>query len=448
MATGNSHFSITILGSGGGLAKSILAILNQSAQDKNDPIFHIIHTSKFHFIDNKQKELDYYHCVAPNLKDQIYLYHLDLSDLDRFREHLQATKTAVVIDASWADTNEMLSCCNDMNILYLNSALENTKVDEDESLYGFPLTERYVRFENKKNDFTNTTAIVCSGMNPGVVQWMAIHLMKQNPDQSPLACYIVEHDSSFYKDLDFIQPQTIYTSWSVECFLDEAILCYPMFVNHHLQQYFYEDIYAMELKVRLGEKQFYGCLMPHEEVITLGDLFDMEVGFIYRVNDYTSELIRNNLTDVDVLWNWNQKIIDPAYGEVIGEDLVGVLLVYHDHEKYMYNTMKSSEIYPKYKTNATYLQVACGIYAGLASLLLDDLPTGIYYVDELLLETESKYGEYLTYYMKDFVIGENKDSDGFIHQRIRWLDEEEDEDGNGGDSGDDSKVNEEDGTKT
>ena len=60
---------------------------------------------------------------------------------------------------------------------------------------------------------------------------------------------------------------------------------------------------------------------------------------------------------------------------------------------------------------------------GLASLLLDELPLGIYYVDELLLNTESKYGEYLTYHMKDFVIGKNKDSDGFLHQRIKWINE-------------------------
>ena len=83
--------------------------------------------------------------------------------------------------------------------------------------------------------------------------------------------------------------------------------------------------------------------------------------------------------------------------------------------------MKSSEIYPKFKTNATYYQVACGIYAAMASIILDDLPLAIYYVDELLLNTESKYGEYLTYHMTDFVTGENKSSDGLLHQRLKWI---------------------------
>ncbi|RBW68839.1 hypothetical protein DS031_14985 [Bacillus taeanensis] len=116
-----------------------------------------------------------------------------------------------------------------------------------------------------------------------------------------------------------------------------------------------------------------------------------------------------------------QQVIDPSLGEVEGEDLVGVLLVYNDYEKYMYNTMKSSEIFPKYKTNATCFQVACGVYAGLASLLLDTLSTGVYYVDELLTQTNSRYGEYVTYHMKDFIVGENKGSDGFLHERMNEM---------------------------
>ncbi|PCD05773.1 S-adenosylmethionine decarboxylase related protein [Peribacillus simplex] len=421
MLNGTSSFSISILGSSGGVAKAVLAILNQSAQDKNDPMYPIISISQLHLIDIKQKDKEYYDQLFPNLADKIKISQLDLTDVSHFQRHLKKTKTKVVIDVSWADTIEMMKCCNELGVFYINSALENTEVDEDESLYGFPLTERYIRFEGSKKNLTNMKAIVGSGMNPGVVQWMAIKLINENLDRKPLACYIVEHDDSFFKDKTLIKPNTLYTSWSVECFLDEAILCYPMFVQHHLPQYFYEEVYAMEYKVRLGQKEFYGCLMPHEEVITLGKLFDMQLGFIYRVNEYTTESIRNNLANVDVLWDWNQQLLDPDVGEIEGEDLVGVLLVYEDSEKYIYNVMKSSEIYPKFKTNATYFQVACGIYAAMASIILDDLSLGIYYVDELLLNTKSKYGGYLTYHMTDFVTGENKGSDGLLHQRLKWI---------------------------
>ena len=83
--------------------------------------------------------------------------------------------------------------------------------------------------------------------------------------------------------------------------------------------------------------------------------------------------------------------------------------------------MKSSDIYPKYKTSATYFQVACGIYAGTASLILDNIPLGVYYVDELLINKQSDYGKYLNYYMKDFNYGENNSTDGLLHQRMKRI---------------------------
>ncbi len=103
------------------------------------------------------------------------------------------------------------------------------------------------------------------------------------------------------------------------------------------------------------------------------------------------------------------------------KDLVGVLLVYEHNETYMYNVMNSSQVFQKYKTNATYFQVECGIYAGLCSLLLDTFGQGAYYVEELLLNTESKYGEYLNLYMKDFVVGHNNFTDGLLNDRVRWI---------------------------
>lgn len=414
-----SQPSITILGSGGGVAKAILSIFNQTVRDIHDPLHEVLKKTTFHLIDINQKSLQYYHDLFPNLLHQITLHQQDLNNLQAFRSHLKHTRASLVIDVSWADTLKMLTCCNEYGVAYVNSALENTDVDNDETLYGFPLAERFNRFDKMKASFSNTKAIIGCGMNPGVVQWMAHELIRNSLDKKPIGCYIVEHDTSFFSNTNLIKSEAIYTSWSVECFLDEAILSYPMYVSHNLPLYMYEDVYIKEYKVRLGKKTFQGCLMPHEEVLSLGKLYDFEVGFIYRVNEHTTNLIRKNLFQVDQLWNWEQQLIDPAVGQVIGEDLVGVLLVFEDHEDYIYNVMKTEDIFPLYQTNATYFQVACGLYGGIATVLLDAIPNGAYYVDELLLQTNSRYGTYLSYYMKDFVRGKNNTSDGLIHQRIQ-----------------------------
>ncbi|MEH7113926.1 S-adenosylmethionine decarboxylase related protein [Neobacillus niacini] len=411
---------ISILGSAGGVGKSILSILNNTVVDTNDPIHSIILNSTIHLIDVKQKEPQYYQNLYPQLINQLILHQFDLKDKDQFLNHLINTNTSIVIDVSWADTVEMLQCCNQLGIKYVNSALENTFIDDNEEQFaGFPLIERIHYFEKHKDTFKNTTAIVCSGMNPGVVQWMAIELMRQYSNEKPQACYIVEHDTSFFKEKSQAKNNVIYTTWSSECFLDEAILCYPMFMKNRTALYLYEDVYNVEFKVTLGKKKFHGCLMPHEEVYTLGKMFDMESGFLYKVNDHTTQIIRNNLDNTDVLWDFEMKVLDPHEAPLAGEDLVGVLLVYSDKERYMYNIMSNERIFSKYKTNATYFQVACGIYASLSVLLLDQIPKGVHYVDELLLKTKTNFGQYLSCYMTDFVFGENNQTDGMLLNRMR-----------------------------
>ncbi|MFC0216607.1 S-adenosylmethionine decarboxylase related protein [Paenibacillus chartarius] len=410
---------ITILGSGGGVAKAVLAILNKSAADVNDPIHSKIKHAIIHLIDIKQKKLAYYRKYCPNLAGKLVLHEFDLMRGNLFMHHLRRTRTRLVIDVSWADTNKMLRCCNRLGVRYVNSALENTRVDEDEDLEGFTLIERYERFEPVRKACTNTTAIVCSGMNPGVVQWMALTLMKARPNKKPIGLYIVEHDNTFYANKAKARKDTLYTTWSVECFLDEAILSYPMLVRNKTPLFLYDDVYAKEYKVTLGNKRFYGCLMPHEESITLGKMLGVEVGFLYKINDHTTKLIRDNLSDVDDLWDWRQKVLDPADAALTGRDLVGVLLVYDDIETYMYNAMSNKTTYAKYKTNATYLQVACGIYGAVSSILLDRLPKGVFYVDSLLKKTKSNYGKYVSYHMKHFVLGYNDRAEGLLHHRAR-----------------------------
>jgi homospermidine synthase len=411
---------LTILGSAGGVAKSILSILNAAACDVFDPIHHSINHSMIYLLDIKQKDESYYQKLLPHLFDKLVILEIDLKDSSQFSQHLIASQTQIVLDVSWADTVEMLDCCNKLGVHYINTALENTMIDEHEDDYeGFPLIERIRIFEKNKPTYSNMTGIVCSGMNPGVVQWMALELMKMHPKEIPLACYIVEDDNSFFQDKSLAKKNEIYTTWSPECFLDEAIMSYPMFMQNHTPIFLHEDVYALDFKVTLGPKVFYGCLMPHEEVYTLCQLFDFESGFIYKVNDHTTDVIRENLGNVDDIWKFNLKVLNPAESPLDGEDLIGVLLVFKDKEVYMYNTLSNKAIFDQYQTNATYFQVACGLYSALATLLLDQLPKGVFYVDELLLNTDSKYGHYLKFYMKDFIMGENDKTDGLLLKRMK-----------------------------
>ncbi|PGS52773.1 S-adenosylmethionine decarboxylase related protein [Bacillus sp. AFS041924] len=411
---------ITLLGSSGGVAKAVLSIFNKAVEDINDPIHQIMKNARFHFIDLKQKDLTYFERIIPNLIGKVTFHEVNVNNIDLMKKHLIESKTVLVVDVSRADSVEMLRCCNEFGVKYVNTALESEIVDEDESIRsGFPLKERLRIFEENKRKFKQTTAIIGSGMNPGIVQWMAIDLMKQFPSEKPLACYIVEHDNSFYENPSIAQKETIYTTWSPDCFLEEAVTSFPMFVKENIPIFLYDDVYSVEFKVTLGEKVFYGCLMPHEEVFIIGKLFNLESGFVYRVNEHTTNLIRNNLKNTDEIMGFDKKLLDPSTAPLVGEDLVGVLLVYEDKERYIYNVINNKDSFANYGTNATYLQVACGVYAGVASLFLDSVEDGAYFVDELILNTNSKYGQYLKYHMPQFVYGENEKSEGLLLQRMK-----------------------------
>ncbi|MET3197015.1 S-adenosylmethionine decarboxylase related protein [Bacillus sp. OAE603] len=411
---------ITLLGSSGGVAKAVLSIFNKAFQDQDDPLYPILQGARFHLIDLKQKDVSYFENIMPVLMDRVTFHEMNLNNLASFNKHLIDSNTSLVIDVSRADSVEMLRCCNELGIKYVNTALESEIVDEDESIKnGFPLKERLRIFEENKRKFKNTSAIIGSGMNPGIVQWMALDLMNRHPSEKPQACYIVEHDDSFYENPSVAQKDTIYTTWSPVCFLEEAVTSFPMFVKQDIPIFLYENVYSVEFKVTLGDKQFYGCLMPHEEVFIIGKLFNLESGFLYRVNEHTTNLIRENLNNIDQIMDFDKKLLDPSTAPLTGEDLVGVLLVYEDKERFVYNVMNNEYAFKNYGTNATYLQVACGVYAGVTSLFLDSITKGAYFVDELLLETKSKYGTYLKYHMPHFIYGENATSDGMLLQRMK-----------------------------
>ncbi|MGL4772772.1 MAG: S-adenosylmethionine decarboxylase related protein, partial [Clostridium sp.] len=414
-----SNSTLSILGSSGGVASSMLSILNLSCMDENDPLNKFISGATLHLIDINQKDICYYEERYKNLKGNLYIHQFDLNDIQKLTDHLLNTSTSIVVDMSFADTVDTLRICDSLGIIYINSAFESVAVDENDDLQGFPLQERYKIFESHREEFKNTTSIICSGMNPGVVQWMAIELMKQNNNEVPNGCYIVEEDTSFFEDEALCDKNTIYTTWSPECFLDEAIYSYPNYVKKHQSLFLYKEVYEIEFKVTLGEKVFYGSLMPHEEALTLGKMYDMETGFIYKVNDHTTNIIVNNLDDLDSLWDMPMEVLSPEKAQLKGEDLVGVLLVYDEKEVFMYNTLTNKETFKKYGTNATYLQVASGLYGALCSIVLDSLPKGIFYIDELLTSTNSNYGEYLSYHLEKFVVGENKNIDGDLLNRMR-----------------------------
>ncbi|MWC27808.1 saccharopine dehydrogenase NADP-binding domain-containing protein [Paenibacillus sp. MMS18-CY102] len=411
-------FAITVLGSSGGVARALLTLFEHSLLDEHSPLHACLANSRIHGIDREQKPRSYYRSFAPELSSRLKLHQLDLTDAESLKEHCVRTNTRMVIDLSWADTRSMIACCDELGISYVNTALEDEEVDEEPELESTSLLERIDRFDAVESTYKRVKAIVCSGMNPGVVQWMAVKLMNESPDKKPRAIYVVEKDDTFYADPSLAKPNTVYVTWSPECFLEEAVSNFPVYSIGKTTYMIYGNVYDREYEVRMGDVTFSGCLMAHEETIALAEDYQVESAFIYRVNDYTTSQIQSNLDDPDRLWEFDQKLLHPDDGKLIGSDLIGVLLVYDDHERYMYNSVTNEDAYAEFKTNATYLQVASGVYAAASVLILDDVSPGVHWVHRLAEAEGSRYGEYVMYYLREFVTGTNDSTTGMLMQRL------------------------------
>ena len=85
-----------------------------------------------------------------------------------------------------------------------------------------------------------------------------------------------------------------------------------------------------------------------------------------------------------------------------GSDNIGVALDYKDKRVYYFNSVSNTSMIG---TNATYFQVAIGVYAALFTLLFDKLKNGVHFVENL----------YHTHY-KNYVF-DNMDVREFVFQK-------------------------------
>ncbi|GAB2693859.1 saccharopine dehydrogenase NADP-binding domain-containing protein [Paenibacillus thermoaerophilus] len=218
-----SQLVITLLGSAGGVARAVLAVLDHASGTPDDPLHDKLSGSKLYLLDREARPKSYYARLLSRYPGKFGVLTLDLENRDQLLHHLRSSGTTLVIDCSWADTLGTMACCHETGAAYVNTALECFEADDDASVARYSLLRRYDLFEQRRGSFPGLKAIACSGMNPGLVQWMAMELLRREGGRVPDGCYIVERDTTFLADPEAVEPETVYTSWSPECFLEEAV---------------------------------------------------------------------------------------------------------------------------------------------------------------------------------------------------------------------------------
>lgn len=299
-------------------------------------------------------------------------------DLDHGRDdylHLLKTRGIdVVIDLSVNETRAMLSTTDRAGVSYINTGVANRP--------GENFSEVVLDLVHRKGASWNAPHILCSGMNPGIVNmWV-----RRAIEESGVPKHIIhfEHDTG-----ESVHGGAPIIAWSRETLLDEIVNDPAGYVEGKNRIRF---LHPNPLKNRVSMEEVLrpimtlpsyprGFLLLHEENITLGQKYDVPSRFLFSLKDETMDYLeeiydRKKEVPLDALaLGDNRKVL------LTGEATVGVCLDYESAREYFFNTMAQGTV-PG--VSGSCRQVAAGLYAAFRSVLEEPLQRRVHFVEDLL----------------------------------------------------------------
>lgn len=365
--------NLLVIGASGGVANAFLHYLANYRE----------YFSKLILIDKNDKILrDSY----INHRKLDYVFIKKKIDID-FRENeylriLRKYKIDIVLDITDMDSIPIIKSTAKTKVSYINTAI-NGEESVDEMLYQI--------FDEKK-DFKNNISILCTGMNPGVVNMLARYGIEKYGKPEEIIHF--EYDSS--KSIQHFNPSV---TWSIHEYLVESIRdpgglmlgrrkVKRLFPNALSNKKNMKDILSRIMKMSVYP---FGLPVLHEENVTLSEKYDIPSQFIYSLNIPTMNKIINiyskkkNVTRKDLeLANNTSHVLD-------GSDTIGLILKYKNKNIYYVNSEANNSIIG---TSATYNQVITGIFAAIFSLIFGNIKKGLYFTEDL-------YEEYFKHFVFD-----------------------------------------------
>ncbi len=228
-------------------------------------------------------------------------------------------------------------------------------------------------------------------MNPGCVNVWARYGIERRGVPERITHF--EYDSS-----QMTRRWKPMVTWSIKQFLEEAVRDEAgVILGRYARRALRPNALVRRTSLRPVlapvmplEKYPEGFRMYHEECSSLSNMYDVPSEFIYAIHPKTMRRLvelygrKGCIDDRDLL------VADNVENVLDGSDTIGVRLDYPREAVYYLNSFPNAAVIG---TNATYTQVAVGVYAGLFTLLDGGLKPGAHFPEDL-------YGTYFT----DFVL--------------------------------------------
>lgn len=387
--------NLLILGASGALAHSTLVYLknHRSLFDKL-----ILSDQKEFHQDNFEK--------LSELNAEFIKFYIDSKNKKAFLDLLTKTSPDIVLDLSNAPTEFVAEVIFEYGkASYICCAF----CTESFSPLGEALND-WIDKQQKKSK-PNLPHIFFTGMNPGSVNiWAAIGAKKFG---IPKEITEFEYDTSRFMK----KHKEKMVTWCVPEFIVELVTDPAEIIlgDHKIKSMYPNGLYHQEDLKHLFEPilklDHYpkGCVVTHEECVTLGNRWNIPMKFLYTVNQETIRHIKRiydengKIEEKDLVLGKN--FDDP----LVGSDNIAMRLEYEDKAVYFFNSACNENLK---ECSGTDFQVTIGVYAALFTLLQNDLQGGIYYAEDLL---DTFFPKFLTDNMmiQEFVL--EKDEKGNLN---------------------------------
>ena len=308
-----------------------------------------------------------------------------------------------VIELADIETYDFLSVCSYFGIPYLGTGYGVwPKVYEDKhnSRAQILIRAREIRSNNNRLPYSQKSSyIIGSGMNPGIVNALvenSIHWLSNKRHVSP-DCIIEDISHIIFTEEDTTSVSTQFDNkqfpitWNPIHAYEEFVEPLTGYLDNSKTVWVTSSPYQSSYSVWCMDKLITGMLVPHEEVVTIGEKYPKaQTGFIYkipRVSKQQLDIINKLSTIEPILLNYCK------YKNLKGYDAVGVLLQTHSYGCCWFGFKNFHNEAAIYQTNATLMQVAAGVLAGTAALL--DAKPGVLVTEDLDTEAYLKLVEHI-----------------------------------------------------
>lgn len=355
--------NLLVLGASGGVANAFLHHLPACRYLFN----------KLFLLDKNKKLLSDPYVNHECLNYKFIHYEIKLPEKEsEYINILKKNKIDIVLDITDYESIPLVEATNKASVRYINTAMNAEKRYVSDLIFDI-----YPR----KHQLNNASHILCSGMNPGVVNmWVRYGIEKFGV---PKEVIHFEYDSS--QEASGWHPMM---TWSIHEFLVESIRDPSgyMLGRNNLKQLFPDALkHRTPMKQILSpimhlNKYPHGLTVLHEENLTVAQKYDIPSKFIYAVNMKTMDYLENLYDKKHNVLRKNLDRGDNTKKVLDGSDSIGVLLSYKDKDVYYFNRMPNGAFMG---TNATFTQVIVGIFAALFTIMFDKLSPGIHFVEDL-----------------------------------------------------------------